>query len=78
MYTPSANDPADLPVFVSDKRQLVLGCPDNDSTGQDKICVMSLILGPTELIIQTRLHWKMIHNPSTSIFERVAMSLGAN
>ncbi len=78
VYTPSANDPADMTVFVSDKRQPLLGCPDNDAAGQDNICVVSLIRGPTELIIQTRLLWKMIQNSCTSISERVAMSLGAN
>lgn len=64
--------------FVSDKSRPLLGCPDNDSAEQDNICVVSLIQGPTELIIQTKLHRKMIQNSSTSISERVAMSPGAN
>ena len=41
VYTPSANEAADLTVFVSDKRKPLLGCPDNDSTEQDNICIMA-------------------------------------
>lgn len=69
-YSPSGNDPADLT-----KDSLSLAAL---TTTEDNICVVSLIRGPTELIIQTRFHRKMIQNSSTSISERVAGSLGAN
>ena len=54
---------------MHDKRQPLLDFPGNDSAGQDNICVVSLIQGLTELIIQTRLHWKMIQNSSINFGE---------
>lgn len=54
--------------FCEWQKTAFLACPDNDSAGQNNICILSLISGGTELIIQARLHYKMIQNSSTIHF----------